>query len=240
MSSTNSAVTSFAESWMRFFGALQSFLSQLENTEHPNSHFCEYAVDRLELWISTVSQLVEHLDTDEFTTDFIEECIANLGVLLRHMRVIRREWEHLMTDVGSSSMSYTVGTIHGETGRPRYCIYKEQLQYLRSMSFSWVQIATLLGVSYSTVYRRRMEFGLVQDSIGQTVDDATLIALVNEIRRQQPALGQTMVWGQLRSQGYHVTRARVRSAIRSTDPINTALRWHDNYDPKAPLLRSKP
>ena len=59
---------------MRFFGALQSFLSQLENTEH------EYAVDRLELWISTSSQLVEHLDTDEFTTDFIEECIANLCV----------------------------------------------------------------------------------------------------------------------------------------------------------------
>ena len=67
----------------------------------------------------------------------------------------------------------------------------------------------------------------MQDSIGQTVDDATLTALVNEIRRQQPALGQTMVWGQLRSQGYHVTRARVKSAIRSTDPINTALRWHD-------------
>ena len=74
MSSTNSAVTSFAGNWIRFFGALQSFLSQLENTEHPNS---QYAVDRLELWTSTVSQLVEHLDTDEFTTDFIEECIAS-------------------------------------------------------------------------------------------------------------------------------------------------------------------
>ena len=74
MSSTNSDVASFAESWMTLFGALQSLLTQLENTEHPNSHFCEYAVcERLELWISTVSQLVEHLDTDEFTTDFIEE-----------------------------------------------------------------------------------------------------------------------------------------------------------------------
>ena len=59
---------------MRFFGALQSLLSQLENTEHPNPHFCEYAVDRLELWIYTVFQLVEHLYTwDEFTPDFIEE-----------------------------------------------------------------------------------------------------------------------------------------------------------------------
>ena len=48
VSSTNSDVASFAGSWMRFFGALQSPLSQLENTEHPNSHFCEYAVDRLE------------------------------------------------------------------------------------------------------------------------------------------------------------------------------------------------
>ena len=34
-----------------------------------------------------------------------------------------------------------------------------------------------------------------------------------------------MVWGQLRSVGVQVTRERVRSALRQTDPLNTALRW---------------
>ena len=31
--------------------------------------------------------------------------------------------------------------------------------------------------------------------------------------------------GRLRFMGYYVSRARVREAIRETDPINTALRW---------------
>ena len=36
-----------------------------------------------------------------------------------------------------------------------------------------------------------------------------------------------MILGRLKSMGYtiRVTRARVRDALRSVDPINTALRW---------------
>ena len=34
-----------------------------------------------------MSQLVNYLNTDEVTTDFIAGCNANLGVLLQHMLV---------------------------------------------------------------------------------------------------------------------------------------------------------
>lgn len=49
--------------------------------------------------------------------------------------------------------------------------------------------------------------------------------LLRQMRIDFPSLGQTMVWGRLRSLGFRVTRARVREAIRVTDPIHTALRW---------------
>ncbi len=224
------SVTIFAANWRSFLGAFQSFLSQLENTrEYPSADFCEYAVDRLELWMSTISHLIEHLSSEVEDGTFVAECIAHFTDLLRHLRIIRREWEQFFTGdtFKRNRLGYAVGTIQGEPGRPKYSITKEQLQYLRSMCFSWIQIAALLGVSCSTVYRRRVEFELLQDSVGHLVEDATLIELVTEMKRQQPALGQTMVWGQLRSQGYQVTRARVRNAIRSADPINTALHWHD-------------
>lgn len=42
-----------------------------------------------------------------------------------------------------------------------------------------------------------------------------------------PALGQTLVWGRLRSMGLSVTRARLREAMWVSDPIHTALRWSE-------------
>ena len=48
---------------------------------------------------------------------------------------------------------------HG-AGRKRLEISQEQLEHLRSIFFSWTKIAKLLGVSTSTLQRRRREFGM--------------------------------------------------------------------------------
>ena len=34
-----------------------------------------------------------------------------------------------------------------------------------------------------------------------------------------------MIWGRICSIGFHVTRERLRRAIRNTDPLHTMLRW---------------
>ena len=60
---------------------------------------------------------------------------------------------------------------------------------------------------------------------GHEISDYDLRCLLREIRVEFPNLGQTMVWGRLRSLGLNVTRARVRAAIQATDPIQSALRW---------------
>ncbi len=75
-----------------------------------------------------------------------------------------------------------------------------------------------------TLYRRRQEFGLGRDT-GATLDAESLKRVLREVRREHPDIGEKMMIGRLRSMGYYVSRARVREAIRETDPINTALRW---------------
>ena len=65
-----------------------------------------------------------------------------------------------------------------------------------------------------TIFRRRREFGQVE-SVGDNIDDGELELVVRQIRRSSPSLGQTMVWGTLRSMGYRVTMERVREAIRT-------------------------
>ena len=45
-------------------------------------------------------------------------------------------------------------------GRKSYDISKEQVEYLRSLFFSWTKITAILQVSISTLQRRRKEFGL--------------------------------------------------------------------------------
>ena len=47
-------------------------------------------------------------------------------------------------------------------------------------------------------------------------------------------MGETMLWGQLRSMGFCVTRTRVRSALREADPIHTALRWRGELTRRQP------
>ena len=66
---------------------------------------------------------------------------------------------------------------------------------------------------------------MLNTSPNSVISDQELTRLVHQTIVQHPSVGQSFVCGVLRSQGYMVTRERVRQAIRSCDPINTALRW---------------
>ena len=84
-----------------------------------------------------------------------------------------------------------------------------------------------------TLYRRRAEFGML-GSPSQVIGDEQLHSMVREMHSFQPGLGEVMIWGRIRSQGFNVTRARLRHAIRSTDPLHTALRWRGNLSVRHP------
>ena len=90
-----------------------------------------------------------------------------------------------------------------------------------------------------TIYRRHVQYGLVHPA-RQTLSDAELQATVREIHAQQPTLGEVMVWGRIRASGFHVTRQRLRRAIRTTDPLHIALRWRGDLTPRHPYSVAGP
>ena len=57
------------------------------------------------------------------------------------------------------------------------------------------------------------------------VSDVELTSAINSIRRNAPYSGVSMMCGNLRARGIRVTRERVRSVMRSIDPLGTAMRW---------------
>ena len=134
----------------------------------------------------------------------------------------------------TESVSYSAPAEHvSRRGRPRFTIAREQLLYLRSLCFTWTDIALLLDVSRMTIFRRRQEFGMLDDATN-VINDTQLRLLLSDLRKSSPHLGEVMVMGHLRSLGYNVPRARVRNAIRATDPINTALRWQGTVTSRRP------
>ena len=206
----------FWENWERFFGELSSFLGTAKRAEYPSKDYCEYVVQRLELWIVSVSHLLHHIQSaqdqeviagqgpvgsGDGQSDILFHVCTHMMELIENLRAVLSRWNNYLEhyDVLDHSQSYRspVEAEHVTAGRPRYVITKEQLEYLRSMSFSWVKISELLGVSYMTVYRRRKEYGIV-DTRGRDISDRDVEQIVSEIRHEQPAIGQTMVWARIR------------------------------------------
>ena len=236
--------------WNRYFeemGSLVRDISRRAGDASANHSFCEYILDRLEVCIESLSSLVELLSSRPLSVTDEEAEVAirysgQLSELLDCMRRLYVEWDgyldgrHALTV--STSYSVPISQPAGR-GRPKFEINKEQIQYLRSMSFSWVQISKLLGVSYMTLYRRRQEYGL-SSCAGTRITDADLRTVLQQLRQELPSLGQTLVWGRVRSMGFEVTRKRVRQVMRQDDPIHTALRWQGEVIQRQPYSVAGP
>lgn len=101
---------------------------------------------------------------------------------------------------------------------------KEQIEWLREYSFKWVDIAELLGISISTLNRRRHELRVSDEGSFTTISDADLDSVVREISGEQPFSGIRIVRRMLDSRRIHVPRERVRMTLHRVDPVNVQLR----------------
>ena len=52
--------------------------------------------------------------------------------------------------------------------------------------------------------------------------------------------GRSYGVGRIRARGFHVSRQRLRRAIRTTDPLHTALRWRGDLTPRHPYSVAGP
>ena len=212
--------------WMMAFDRMLSFLRELDHhASFINEFYQEYAIGRLKVCIDCVSSLKNRLDVTPSSISSEEAIVTQfmllLAMLLQYLRELHFHWSQYLNQ--DSCVPYSAPLMRSSLpGRPKALITQEQLVYLQSISFSWAQISRLLGVSYMIVYRRRQEFGLVNLDSERNISDEDLQQI---LQQELPSIGQTMAWGQLRSMGYKVTRERVWQAMRTNDPIHTALRW---------------
>lgn len=72
--------------------------------------------------------------------------------------------------------------------------------------------------------RRRLEYGLTTNPNNE-VSDQELTSLIHLIRQDAPYSGVSMICGSLCARGVKVTQERVRSTLRSVDPLSVAIRW---------------
>ena len=204
-----------------------TFLRQIR-LENASQNQLQYYLERLEVIVSGTERIKDVL-LSSHTNDPGEISILNhyrrsIGELLMDLNEVYTEIDSCLdTYLSQPITAYRSERIQcGRRGRPRFHVTANQLSYLTSLSFTWIQIATMLGISRMTLYRRRVEFGMVHE--GHAIQGDELLRVVREMRSEYPEMGEVMVLGRLRSLGYNVIRDKVRRAIHETDPINTALR----------------
>ncbi|XP_053403350.1 uncharacterized protein LOC128558389 [Mercenaria mercenaria] len=114
---------------------------------------------------------------------------------------------------------------HGETGRPRYVVSRDQLELLLDLHFTNKEIADLVNISVSSVKRRLRQYNLSRKDRFCNMSNDELDERVKNITEGNPMLGQRNVMGQLLADGIHVQRDRVAEALLRVDPAAVAMRW---------------
>ena len=220
--------------WSEFFSHISTFLRACgRQFELASESYAEYAIERLTVittGVHNVLQLIQEANRPALRG--IEQQLEDLEQILQSALNIWTDYYDSM-DLSSQYTSPVLSRQEGARGRPCFMIFKEQLEYLRSLSFTWVSISKMVLVSRMTVYRRRVAYGLLNEP-SSAISDEDLTTLVRQTIAQHPCVGQSFIWGVIRSQGYSVTRERVRRTIRQCDPINTTLRWGGVLTPRQP------
>lgn len=190
--------------------------------DEDNSIPLDYLECRLDGHFQIVHAIAVALENENHVHDelklLIEELLQVMQGLLQEVstaKVTRRQRE-------VSSRAWVPNTEESTGGRPRYNITKEQIETLRETGMKWKGIALCLGISESTLYRRRQELGLHGSFVN--ISDGELRAVVFEILSQTPYAGESYVSGGLRARGIFVQRHRIRAMLQQTDPIGRALR----------------
>ena len=151
--------------WSRYFEEVSEFLQGAERQYGiANDAYTDYVLMRLEICIHTCSTLVDHLQggnlphLEEEELSILNQHRTLLHDLVEALKTLWVKWQSYKEVLESSTLrrfSYEAGMEEwtGRRGCPRFDVSKEQLEYLSSLSFTWTEIAVLLGISRMTVYR---------------------------------------------------------------------------------------
>ncbi len=157
------------ESWCRFFAVVASLLRDCErSTSTTDFNKIEGICERLERCVCNLQRLHSSaLDAIAETNEGTQIERKLFQLLQQTSTVMLPYWRHKRE--ASQMVPYQALTPGGpslqrdssQRGRPPYIISHEQIVYLRELQFTWKDIAKLLGVSRMTLYRKRLELGIL-------------------------------------------------------------------------------
>ena len=151
-----------------FVESLRTLLIGIQNlnTQDVSADYFEQANVRLEDAILALQLLLHSVwqSEDSVLRDFktiIEAVLTKVRFVFRAMT----KYEERNSVEATISNSFACPTTKlTSAGRPVIVIEREQIEFLRKLHFSWVKIVTMLGISESTLRRRRRELNLDDDS----------------------------------------------------------------------------
>ena len=108
-------------------------------------------------------------------------------------------------------------------GRSQLLVSIDDIEYLRGLHFTWTKIASILGISRSTLYRRLEEAGIELSSTYSELSDSDVDHTIAGIKQNHPNDGERLITGHLYRLGIVLPRARIRASIHRVDPTNTAI-----------------
>ena len=97
------------------------------------------------------------------------------------------------------------------------------ITHLRSLNYTWTKIATMLGISRSTLYRRLREAGIPTNDHTQ-LSDRQLDDVLREIKADHRNDGEVLMQGHLVRMGIRITREALRNSIHRVDHAGTVAR----------------
>ncbi len=145
--------------WSGYIDSITHLLQEAEwQYGHASMQYSQYVTERLEFCMYTCRILRAQISSNSVGGN-LDWCQQTLDQLLERIRIILGKWQEYLDILSTGPyncqirhLGYQVSVGHtGQRGRPRFDISREQLEHLSSMSFSWSEIADLLGVSRSTL-----------------------------------------------------------------------------------------
>ena len=159
---------------------------------------------------SSIEETSNLKDLTNRIVDLLTASLLNIGLLLDLQRdgtIPQNSYPNVLPSTG---------------GRPAYNITKEQVEQLRETGMNWRGVAKVLGISVSTLYRKRIELH-VADTFSQ-IENEQLDDQIRDVLRLTPYSGETYVRGALQGRGILVQRIRIREALTRIDPVGRAIR----------------
>ena len=212
-------VVTVTEELRSFFASLRSILLRVtvfnRESDFVGLEICQRKVEEHLRILCAVAVKVSS-SSFGFDNRLLEAVIDQLVAVVRQISVDLQSEQYNRRNEWLLDRSTSTG------GRPAYCITKEQVEQLRETGMNWRTIAKCLGVSDSTLYRRRMELNIA--STFTDITDNALFDEIEDILRLTPYSGESYVRGALRGRGIWVQRYRVRDTLARIDPVGRAVR----------------